>query len=338
MNKVDVIIGLQYGDEAKAKCAYSICKQNKDYYKYVVRFNGGPNAGHTIYHEGRKFITHQIPVGVFFDMESIIGPCSVVDIDKLQKETDELSNFLSKDISNLILIDKRAHIITNKHIELDSEGSTIGSTKSGIAYAYSDKHLRTGIRYNDWPLLKTDFKRVDIYDYLYYKNGNFLFEGAQGWGLDIDFGDYPYVTSSHCGIAGVISSGVNHQMIGSVFGIAKIYETYVGNKNFQPIENTELHKFQEYGQEIGATTGRVRQCNYLNLDTLIPAIRINGVTYIVFNKVDIVEQLNIFKLIYKKQIKIFNNFSEMKYFINNVLIDEIPHFVDVVYSGNPNEI
>jgi adenylosuccinate synthase len=338
MNKVDVIIGLQYGDEAKAKCAYSILKQNKDYYNYVVRFNGGPNAGHTIYHEGRKFVTHQIPVGVFFDKKSIIGPCSVVDYDKLNKEADELSKFLDKDISNLILIDKRAHIITKKHIEMDSDGSLIGSTKSGIAYAYGDKHLRTGIRYDDWPLLKTDFERIDIYDYLYNKNDNFLFEGAQGWGLDIDFGDYPYVTSSHCGIAGVVASGVNHKMIGNVFGIAKIYETYVGNKEFQPKENTELYKFQEVGQEIGATTGRVRQCNYLNLDKLIPVIKINGVTDIIFNKVDVLEKVNIFKLIYKKEIVMFDNFLEMKYFINNKLIDEIPHFISITYSGNPNEI
>jgi adenylosuccinate synthase len=335
MNKVDVIIGLQHGDEAKAKCAYSICKENRDYYNFVVRYNGGPNAGHTIYHEGRKFVTHQIPVGVFFDIQSIIGPCSVVDIEKLQKETDELSAFLGKDISNLILIDKRAHVITKKHIELDSDGSTIGSTKSGIAYAYGDKYLRKGVRYESSIY---GFLCIDTYKLFHEEKGNLLFEGAQGWGLDINFGDYPYVTSSHCGIAGVIASGINHQMIGNVFGIAKIYETYVGNKEFQPKENTELHNFQEVGQEIGATTGRVRQCNYLNLDTLIPAIKINGVTDIIFNKVDIVEQLNIFKVIYKKEIKIFKNLYEMKFFINDILRDEIPHYINIIYSGNPYQI
>ena len=338
MNKVDVIIGLQHGDEAKAKCAYSICKENKDHYNYVIRFNGGPNAGHTIYHEGRKFVTHQIPVGVFFNIPSIIGPCSVVDFSKLQKEVNELSEFLNFDIHNLILIDKRAHIIKAKHIEQDSDGSTIGSTKSGIAYAYGDKHLRTGIRYDNWPLLPNDFERVDIYDYLYNKNGNFLFEGAQGWGLDIDFGDYPYVTSSHCGIAGVIASGVNHQMIGNVFGIAKIYETYVGNKEFQPKENDELPRFQEVGQEIGATTGRKRQCNYLNLDTLILAIKINGVSDIIFNKVDVIQQLNIFKLIYKNKIMIFDSLSDMERFIDDTLMNEIPYYIQIIYSGNPNQI
>lgn len=335
MNKVDVIIGLQHGDEAKAKCAYSICKENRDYYNFVVRYNGGPNAGHTIYHEGRKFVTHQIPVGVFFDIHSIIGPCSVVDIEKLLKEVKELSDFLGKDITNLILIDKRAHLITKKHIELDSDGSTIGSTKSGIAYAYGDKYLRKGKRYESSIY---GFLCVDTYELFHEQKNNFLFEGAQGWGLDIDFGDYPYVTSSHCGIAGVIASGINHHMIGNVYGIAKIYETYVGNKEFQPKENTELHKFQEVGQEIGATTGRVRQCNYLNLDTLIPAIRINGVTNIIFNKVDVVQELNIFKLIYKKEIKIFKNLYEMKFFINDALMSEIPHFVQIIYSGNPYQI
>jgi adenylosuccinate synthase len=335
MNKADVIIGLQYGDEAKAKCAYSICQENKNYYNFVVRYNGGPNAGHTIYHEGRKFVTHQIPVGVFFDIHSIIGPCSVVDIEKLTKEADELSEFLGKDIYNFILIDKRAHVITKKHIELDSDGSVIGSTKSGIAYAYGDKYLRKGIRYESSIY---GFLCVDTYKLFYEEKNNFLFEGAQGWGLDIDFGDYPYVTSSHCGIAGVIASGINHQMIGNVFGIAKIYETYVGNKEFQPKENTELHKFQEAGQEIGSTTGRLRQCNYLNLDTLIPAIKINGVTNIIFNKVDIVQQLNIFKLLYKKEIKIFKNFIDMKYFINDILTSEIPYYIQITYSGNPYTI
>jgi len=335
MNKVDVIIGLQHGDEAKAKCAYSICQQNKNYYNYVVRFNGGPNAGHTIYHEGRKFVTHQIPVGVFFDIPSIIGPASVVDIEKLKKEVKELSDFLGKDISNLILIDKRAHMITKKHIEMDSDGSVIGSTKSGIAYAYGDKYLRDGIRY---AISIQPFKCIDSYEIFHEGKANLLFEGAQGWGLDIDFGDYPFVTSSHCGIAGVIASGINHQMIGNVYGIAKIYETYVGNKEFQPRENDELPKFQEVGQEIGATTGRKRQCNYLNLDTLIPAIKMNGVTDIIFNKVDILEQLNVFKLIYKNEIKIFKNFSDMKFFIGDTLMNEIPHFISILYSGNPHQI
>jgi len=333
MNKVDVIIGLQHGDEAKAKCAYSICKQNQFYYNYVVRFNGGPNAGHTIYHEGRKFVTHQIPVGVFFNIPSIISPCSVIDLFKLEKEVEEVSIFLGKDISDLILIDKRAHIITSNHIESDSDGSTIGSTKSGIAYAYGDKYLRKGIRYEC--AYTYQFECIDTYKLFHGDKANFLFEGAQGWGLDIDFGDYPYVTSSHCGIAGVIASGINHRMIENVFGIAKIYETYVGNKQFQPKENDELSRFQEVGQEIGSTTGRKRQCNYLNLDTLIPAIKINGITNIIFNKVDVIQQLNIFKLIYKNEIMIFDSLSDMKIFIDDTLKNIVPH---IIYSGNPYQI
>jgi adenylosuccinate synthase len=335
MNKVDAIIGLQHGDEAKAKCAYSICKENKNHYNYVVRFNGGPNAGHTIYHEGRKFVTHQVPVGVFFDIPSIIGPCSVVDLLKLSKEVYELSKFLGKDIFNLILIDKRTHMITTDHIKSDSDGSTIGSTKSGVAYAYGDKHLRKGIRYESSVY---GFACIDTYKLFHEDKVNFLFEGAQGWGLDIDFGDYPYVTSSHCGIAGVIASGVNHQMIGTVFGIAKIYETYVGNKQFQPKENDELPRFQEVGQEIGSTTGRKRQCNYLNLDTLIPAIKINGVTDVIFNKVDVIQQLNIFKLIYKNEIMIFDSLSDMKRFIEDTLMNEMPYYIQIIYSGSPYEI
>jgi len=226
-------------------------------------------------------------------------------------------------------------MITTNHIKSDSDGSTIGSTKSGIAYAYGDKYLRNGIRYESSVY---GFTCIDTYKVFHEEKAKLLFEGAQGWGLDIDFGDYPYVTSSHCGIAGVIASGINHNMIGTVYGIAKIYETYVGSKEFQPIENNELPRFQEVGQEIGSTTGRKRQCNYLNLDTLIPAIRINGVTDIIFNKVDVIQQLNIFKVIYKNEIIIFDSFIDMKRFIEDTLINEIPFFLNIIYSGSPYEI
>jgi adenylosuccinate synthase len=262
--EVDVVLGLQYGDEAKAKCTYSLLKPHTDgikEYDYTFRFNGGPNAGHTIYHNGKKIVTHQVPAGVFFDVPSIIGPGCVVDLEKLEHEVKEISKFLDKDISDLIFIDYRAHIITEEHKKLDSSGSGIGSTRSGIAYAYSDKHLRIGKRFQE---INSSFKGIDSLKILSKENDYaVLFEGAQGWGLDINFGDYPFVTSSLCGIAGVISNGVRPIDIRNIIGIAKIYETYVGNKPFQEEGNEHLEKQQEIGQEIGATTGRKRQCNWI---------------------------------------------------------------------------
>jgi adenylosuccinate synthase len=337
--EIDVILGLQYGDEAKAKCTYSLLKPHpgggSDEYDYAFRFNGGPNAGHTIYHEKRKIVTHQVPIGVFFDIPSIIGPGCVVDLGKLEAEVKEISEFLGKDISNLISIDYRAHIITEEHKELDSDGSTIGSTRSGIGYAYSDKHLRRGIRFEN---VVSDFQKIDSLQILNGQNDYFiLFEGAQGWGLDINFGDYPYVTSSLCGIAGVIASGVRPIDIRNVIGVAKIYETYVGNKQFQS-EDPIFIRLQEEGQEIGATTGRKRQCNWLDLDRLIEACSVNQVTAIIINKTDILEKVGVFKCFFEGKMKEFNSIDDLKDFITKTLEESFGEDFPIVFSDNPYTI
>jgi adenylosuccinate synthase len=331
MVEADVIVGLQYGDEAKAKCTYSFLQSGE--YTHVVRFNGGPNAGHTIYHEGRKIVTHQIPVGVFFDLPSIIGPGCVVDLDKLEEELQEINQFLGKDVRDLISIDYRAHIINEAHLYLDSKGSNIGSTRSGISYCYSDKVLRTGTRFRD---IDSRFNETDILRIFYGHDRDYkiLFEGAQGFGLDIDFGNYPYVTSSHCTVAGVIASGLRPNMISNVYGIAKVYETYVGEANFQG-DDEVLSRFQQEGQEVGATTGRIRQCNYLNMDNLIKASQVNQVSAIILNKLDVLRTIGVYKAYYQGGLYPFGTESEFIDWIRTIIHSEIEEDLPVIFSDNP---
>jgi adenylosuccinate synthase len=165
-----------------------------------------------------------------------------------------------------------------------------------------------------------------------------LCEGAQGFGLDIDWGDYPYVTSSHCTAAGALLNGIPPQAVRNVWGIAKIYETYVGNKKFQP-DDVIFDALQSIGQEYGATTGRPRQCNWLSWDTLEKAIKINGVTDIIFNKTDVLKQMRTWKIREKDKIYNFDSEEEMKNWIVGKL-SSVSHTLSrsVCFSGNPNGI
>jgi adenylosuccinate synthase len=235
----DIVIGLQHGDEGKGKVTHHLLKSGE--YTHCVRFNGGCNAGHTIYHNGVKLVTHHIPAGVFFGVTSVIGNGCVIDPKKLFEEIEYLESH-GIDVRNYLKIAKNAHIITE--------------AKTGNGPAYRDKYSRTGYRAESLPSLESFL--VDIYEEL---SGDtvVLMEGAQGFWLDPDWGDYPYVTSSHTGVAAAIQNGINPRSIRNVWGIIKSYETYVGKRNFQP-EGEVFNKIQKVGQEFGATTGRVRQC------------------------------------------------------------------------------
>ena len=162
-----------------------------------------------------------------------------------------------------------------------------------------------------------------------------MFEGAQGFGLDIDFGDYPYVTSSHCGIAGVIASGLRPDCIHRVYGIAKVYETYVGNKQFQILDDSVLKKIQEIGQEIGATTGRIRQCNYLNLDRIINSCIINQVSGIILNKIDVLREIGVFRCYYQGSLISFDTENEFKDYIRETLYSFVEDGMPIIFSDNP---
>jgi adenylosuccinate synthase len=299
----DVVVGLQYGDEGKGKVTHHLCKTGG--YTHVIRFNGGCNAGHTIYHKGKKFVTHHIPAGVFFGIKSIIGPGCVVNPKQFFKELEELRDG-GIDIDELVFIAENAHIITDEHLEEDGKDAVIGTTKRGNGPAYREKYARNGFLAKDLPCLQPYL--VNIYDELHKhtKNPIILCEGAQGFGLDIDWGDYPFVTSSHCTVGSALLNGIPPQAIRDIWGVAKAYETYVGAKTFE-LNNPIFSKIRNAGKEYGATTGRPRQCGWLEVPFLEKSVKINGVNKLVFNKMDILQEVNRWIIQHKK-----NSFEILK--------------------------
>jgi adenylosuccinate synthase len=270
-------------------------------------------------------------------IKSIIGPGCVLNIDQFFKEIKELED-AGIDTSGLIKVASNVHIITDFHMAQDRKDSEIGTTKRGNGPAYRDKYARKGMIALDVPDLAPFI--IDMYEELHnneeFDEVKILFEGAQGFGLDVDWGDYPYVTSSHCTVGGAILNGVPPQAIRDVWGVAKIYETYVGAKEFQGVD-PELELIREVGNEYGATTGRPRQTNWLDMDLLRKASKINGVTKIVVNKVDILEEVQQFKLYDGVSAFEFVDIDSMKHYIKNNLEDCLP-MTEVLFSGNKEVI
>jgi len=320
---MDVIVDLQYGDCGKGKVAHYLV--HKHPYTHVLRYNGGCNAGHTIFHKGKKFITHHIPAGVFFGVKSIIGSGCVLDPDQFFREIRMLEKGGVR-TRGKIFVAKNTHIITDANKNEDKQkGGKIGTTGRGNGPAYRDKYGRTGVRAVDIRRLKPYL--IDLYEEWYphfdkaqgkVKNIRILAEGAQGFGLDIDWGDYPFVTSSHCTAAGALLNGLPPSSIGDVWGVAKVYETYVGSKKFQP-KGEIFNKIADIGEEYGSTTGRRRQTNWMNMQTLERAIRINGVTHIVFNKVDVLRAIGQWAVIDKGKVKKFSSEKGMTDFVGKRL-------------------
>lgn len=332
---VDLLLGLQWGDEGKGKIVDVLTKN----YDIIARFQGGPNAGHTLEFDGIKHVLHTIPSGIFHENAiNIVGNGVVIDPVIFKKELDNLAQF-KLNIREKLLISRKAHLILPTHRLLDaaSEASKgkakIGSTLKGIGPTYMDKTGRNGIRVGDLELedwkerytslrdkhlsmidfydakiefdldeLESEFFKavkvlkeltfIDSEEYLYQAQQNgksILAEGAQGSLLDIDFGTYPYVTSSNTTAAGACTGlGVAPGHIAEVYGIFKAYTTRVGSGPFP----TEL--FDEAGEtmgrvgnEFGATTGRPRRCGWLDLVALKYAVRINGVTQLMMMKGDV---------------------------------------------------
>uniref|UniRef100_UPI0040484513 adenylosuccinate synthase n=1 Tax=Algoriphagus sp. TaxID=1872435 RepID=UPI0040484513 len=337
--KMDVLLGLQWGDEGKGKIVDVLAPQ----YEVVARFQGGPNAGHTLEFDGIKHVLHQIPSGIFrSQILNIIGNGVVLDPIILKKEIEALGKF-SIDYRKNLVISKKATIIVPTHKLLDaayeqSKGDKkIGSTLKGIGPTYQDKIGRSALRIGD--ILSPDFKEkyavlldkhkstLSFYNYPldaleemerqffdaieFVKtlplidseytvndalNGNkrILAEGAQGSLLDIDFGSYPFVTSSNTMTAGACTGlGVAPSKIGEVFGIFKAYCTRVGSGPF-PTElmDSTGEEMRKEGNEFGSTTGRPRRCGWLDLPALKYSIMINGVTQLFMMKADV---LNIFE-------------------------------------------
>lgn len=336
---VDVLLGLQWGDEGKGKIVDVLAPQ----YQVVARFQGGPNAGHTLEFDGIKHVLHQIPSGIFRpDIQNIIGNGVVLDPIVFRREIDGLAKF-NLDLSQNLTISKKASIIIPTHRFLDAAyeqakgASKIGSTLRGIGPTYQDKVARLGLRVGDilspnfydkynrlvsqhkttldhygfdyhavLPEAETEFfsaiafmKQFRLTDSEYAINAaldsgkKILAEGAQGSLLDIDFGSYPFVTSSNTMTAGACTGlGIAPRHIGEVYGIFKAYCTRVGSGPFP----TELldetgERMRQEGREFGSTTGRPRRCGWLDLPALKYAIMLNGVTQLIMMKVDV---LNIF--------------------------------------------
>lgn len=313
MIKADVIVDLQYGDCAKGKVSHHLSKERT--YTHVLRYNGGCNAGHTIFHEGKKFVTHHIPAGVFFGVKSIIGSGCVLDIDQFNKELGEIEAG-GVSTEGLVKVAKNTHIITDAHKEEDGQtGGGIGTTKRGNGQAYRDKYARTGIRAESVPELEPYL--VDMFEELHQndKDVYVLCEGAQGFGLDIDWGVYPYVTSSHCTVPGALLNGIPFGAVNEVWGVAKMYETYVGTREFESKDDPIFEKIAEIGEEYGATTGRRRQCNWIDMELLEKAVKMNGVTHIVLSKVDVLREVDTWKALENGEVVDLKDEVSMKEYL-----------------------
>ena len=328
----DIVVDLQYGDCGKGKIAHALCRQNN--YTHVIRYNGGCNAGHTIYHNGEKFVTHHIPCGVFFGIKSIIGPGCVVHVDTFLEEIEKLER-AGIPAKKLVHVASNAHLITDFHRAEDNKDTEIGTTKKGNGPAYRDKYARKGVRAYHDPRLQPYI--ISMYHELYeneeYNDIEILFEGAQGFGLDPDWGDYPYVTSSHCTVGSAILNGVPPKNIRDVWGVAKIYETYVGAKDFEGPDEI-FEDIRELGQEYGATTGRPRQINWLDFDMLKMSSRINGISKLVINKMDILKELDAWCLYDGPNLYEFKTQGDIETWISSKIHVEVGEEVEVIFSGD----
>lgn len=336
---VDIVLGCSYGDEGKGKVVFDLLCKNQ--YDLCVRFNGSGNAGHTIYRHGRKFVVHQLPVGVLHDtVFNLISSDCLIDLQRLKTEIEQLQQ-KGISIQNRVFVSKACHMITQECIEYDRQNNKVGTTGSGIGPTYANKMLRIGKRAEEFSE-ELEEMGIQVVDMRQFWNSYFienhvrtvLLEGAQGFELDINWTkNYPYCTSSTCTLAGAINTGISFRDIRNVYGISKIYDTYVGTMKFQPEDDQDLIKIGDLGMEYGTTTGRRRQCNYLNLDDLSLALKINQCNVCIINKVDIVQELEIYRLYHKNQLMTFGNMEEMKEYIQQVLDP-----IYVIFSSNPYEI
>jgi adenylosuccinate synthase len=333
INYVDVCCGLSWGDEAKGKIIADLSKSGN--YDYVCRWAGGNNAGHTIYINKVKYKTHLIPSGIFYNIKSIIGPDCIINKESFFNEIKYLKDHGFN--TDLIKISPKAHIILDKHIEDDKKTllKTQGTTSKGIAPCYSDKYKRVGI---------TAALIPELAAYIWDEKleGNILCEGAQGFWLDINQGNYPFVTSSTTLPYGACSLGFPPQKIRKIYGAAKIYDTRSGIDPFFPedlLDDKELLEIINNGQEYGTTTGRKRKVNWLNLNKLIEAINISGTTDLIISKIDVLENVNYYNLFYNNKLIKFSNMIDMtKYISDTISLHCSTILENIHFSNNPYNI
>ncbi len=301
--KIDIVLGIMLGDEGKGKITSHLLEESlRNHYKgfrggspytHCLKSSGGHNSGHSSYINNQKYVTHVLPTGVLWGVESIIGQNCVLNVRKFFQEVEGLESQGFNNIRQLIKIANNTHIITDAHLIEDGQDTRIGTTRTGNGPAYRNKHARIGIRARDVEELQPFL--ADVYEEFYgiqsQQDAKVLVEGSQGFFLDINSDEYPYVTSSHCDIGGVLSNGLCWKDVREVYGVIKGYCTYVGAKDFQP--SGEIYeKLQQVGKEFGATTGRVRKTNWNRLSLLRKAILVNGITTLIVNKMDVLKELN----------------------------------------------
>jgi adenylosuccinate synthase len=350
-HSITVVNGTQHGDEGKGKIVTEMLKTSE--FDWCVRTNGGDNAGHTIYidvdGEKVKIATHIIPSGIVNPgVKCLIGSGCVVHIKSLNEEITMLEKYIS-DVRDRVYIADNAHIVTDYHIQDDIKHDKVGSTCRGIGPCYRSKVDRTGVRFGDvYDEDHFDCKIIDPVDlFMNTTPQKILVEGAQGFLLDIDHGTYPHCTSSSCATYNIGSSGLRMSDVVESIGCCKIYHTYVGTREMQ--EDDEIFDvIQKLGGEVGVTTGRQRQCLWLNLDDVRRGIYVNETTKLIINKCDIIEKVNehllanketlktkyktAFNLICHDEVQGFDTFDEMKKFIEDNL--DVP----IVFSASPYEI
>ena len=358
--KVDVLLGLQWGDEGKGKVVDVLTPR----YDFITRFQGGPNAGHTLEFNNIKQVLHTIPSGIFRDNTmNIIGNGVVIDPSIFKKEVESIAK-IGFDVRKNLMISKKAHLILPTHRLLDAASETakgdtkIGSTLKGIGPTYRDKIGRDGLRIGDlfenfeekynqrkaqhilmlekfygydykeqlesfekeWFAGLEVIKQFEIIDSEHVINKalkagkSIMAEGAQGTMLDIDFGSYPFVTSSNTVSAGACTGlGIAPNQVGNVFGIFKAYCTRVGMGPFPTELNDEVgQNLRDMGHEYGSTTGRPRRCGWLDLVALNYAIMVNGATHLIMMKADVMDQF--------ETIKVCTHYE-----INGTLTQELPY-------------
>jgi adenylosuccinate synthase len=348
--KIDVILGLQWGDEGKGKIVDVFTPE----YDIIARFQGGPNAGHTIIFDGRKFVLHTIPSGIFHRQTmNVIGNGVIIDPFILFKELDKLREAGMEPEQNL-LVSRRAHLILPTHrlldaaLESEKGSSKIGSTLKGIGPAYTDKYGRNGLRVGNitdssfqaryeqlksehlatvqhlgfdyashlldgltfdayeakWLASISRMKGLQIIDSEVFLNESLdqgkriLAEGAQGTMLDVDFGSYPFVTSSNTITAGVCAGlGISPHKVGKIYGIFKAYCTRVGSGPFPTeLSDADGEKLRVGGNEFGSTTGRPRRCGWLDIPALKYSIMLNGVDSLIMMKADVLNPFPVIKI------------------------------------------
>ena len=344
-----VIIGAQWGDEGKGKIVDYLAEKAE----YVVRYSGGPNAGHTIVVDGKQYALHQVPSGILYANKNVyLGAGMVIDPEALFKELQMLKDN-GINWEGRVFISDRAHLILPKYRTMDKERDAarprpIGTTGRGIGIAYGEKANRDGLRLADldWEEKMGEYTgedkayldkykdrllsmRVDLTAEMWkLRNANILFEGAQGAMLDIDSGTYPYVSSGpSCAAGAAVGSGIGPHDLDKILGVFKAYETRVGNgpmpSEFNDTSEGELCQYvRDTGREYGVTTGRARRCGYLDLVALRYACRVNSLDGLVLTHLDIYDAMD--------EVE-----ACVAYDINGKIVTDFPANVDAMNAAKP---